>query len=90
VLPDMTVRQQGRQNFTFMQVMPNDTALPGFLPATAMSDSDWWQALCPQPQHVLTASGVRPDIRAGRPLLWRRQSSVAVKAKPFSDNRGPN
>jgi len=45
-----------------MQVMTNDTTLPGFFPATAMPDPDWWQALWPRPQQVLAALGVRPDM----------------------------
>jgi SAM-dependent methyltransferase len=43
-----------------MQVMNNDT--PGFFPATAMPDADWWQTLWPQPQEVLAAIGIRPDM----------------------------
>ena len=45
-----------------MQVITNDTTLPGFFPATAMPDSDWWQALWPHPQQVLAALRVRPDM----------------------------
>jgi SAM-dependent methyltransferase len=42
--------------------MSNDTTLPGFYPATAMLDSDWWEALWPQPKQILTALGIRPDM----------------------------
>ncbi len=45
-----------------MQMVTNDTSLPGFYPATAMPDPDWWQALWPEPQQVLAAVGVRPDM----------------------------
>jgi len=45
-----------------MQAITNDTTLPGFFPATAMPDPDWWQALWPRPQKVLAALGVRPDM----------------------------
>jgi ubiquinone/menaquinone biosynthesis C-methylase UbiE len=45
-----------------MQGITNDTTLPGFFPATAMPDSDWWQALWPHPQQVLAALTVRPDM----------------------------
>ena len=34
------------------------TALPGFYPATAMPDSDWWHALWPQPDEVLERLGL--------------------------------
>ena len=44
-----------------MQVT-NDTTLPGFFAATAMPDSDWWQRLWPEPQRVIAALGVRPDM----------------------------
>ena len=45
-----------------MQMVTNDTRLPGFYPATAMPDPDWWQALWPKPQQVLVALGVGPDM----------------------------
>ncbi len=45
-----------------MRVTTNDTTLAGFYPATAMPDPDWWQALWPEPQQVLAALGIRPDI----------------------------
>jgi len=41
--------------------MTNDTTLPGFFPATAMPDCDWWQALWPRPQRVLATLGIRPE-----------------------------
>jgi SAM-dependent methyltransferase len=34
--------------------------LPGFFPATAMPDPDWWSALWPEPAVVLAALGVTP------------------------------
>lgn len=43
-------------------MVTNDTSLPGFYPATAMPDPDWWQALWPEPQQVLVALGVGPDM----------------------------
>ena len=43
-------------------MVTNDTSLPGFYPATAMPDPDWWQALWPEPHKVLAALGVRPDM----------------------------
>jgi SAM-dependent methyltransferase len=45
-----------------MSAVFNDTALPGFYPATAMPDSDWWEALWPQPKQVLVALGIGPDM----------------------------
>ena len=45
-----------------MLVMINDTTLPGFYPATAMPDSDWWEALWPQPKQVLAALGIQRDM----------------------------
>jgi ubiquinone/menaquinone biosynthesis C-methylase UbiE len=45
-----------------MQMVANDTTLPGFYPATAMPDPDWWQVLWPEPRLVLAALGVRPDM----------------------------
>lgn len=45
-----------------MQPMTNDTTLTGFFPATGMPDPDWWQALWPQPEQVLAALGIRPDM----------------------------
>jgi len=32
-------------------------------PATLMPDKDWWQALWPDPQAVLTAVGIKPDMQ---------------------------
>jgi len=46
-----------------MQAITNDTTRAGFFPATAMPDPDWWQALWPQPQQVLGALGIRPDMK---------------------------
>src|SRR5262245_43543251 len=45
-----------------MSAVSNDTTLPGFYPATAMPDPDWWEALWPKPKQVLTALGIRPDM----------------------------
>ena len=36
--------------------------LPGFFPATAMPDSDWWEALWPDPAQVLSPLGIEPDM----------------------------
>ena len=47
----------------FMQAITNDTTRARFFPATAMPDPDWWQALWPQPQQVLAALGIRPDMK---------------------------
>jgi 2-polyprenyl-3-methyl-5-hydroxy-6-metoxy-1,4-benzoquinol methylase len=47
-----------------MQPVVNNTSLPGFFPATAMPDPDWWEALWPNPRGVLIAIGVRPGIEA--------------------------
>ncbi len=47
-----------------MQMASSDTTIPGFFPATAMPDPDWWQALWPRPQEVLHALGVRPNMDA--------------------------
>jgi SAM-dependent methyltransferase len=33
-----------------------------FFPATKMPDRDWWQALWPDPQAVLTAVGIKPGM----------------------------
>jgi SAM-dependent methyltransferase len=45
-----------------MALVVNDTSLPGFFPATAMPDPDWWQALWPDPKQVLAAVGIRADM----------------------------
>ncbi len=45
-----------------MEAITNNTSLAGFFPATAMPNPDWWQALWPQPQQVLAALGIRPDM----------------------------
>ncbi len=42
--------------------MANGTTLAGFFPATAMPDSNWWEALWPQPQQVLVALGVQAGM----------------------------
>jgi ubiquinone/menaquinone biosynthesis C-methylase UbiE len=42
----------------------NDTSLPGFFPATAMPDADWWQALWPNPQQTLASLGIRGYMEA--------------------------
>lgn len=38
------------------------TLLPGFFPATAMPDPDWWEALWPDPAQVLCRLGVEPHM----------------------------
>ncbi|HLK80810.1 MAG TPA: class I SAM-dependent methyltransferase [Xanthobacteraceae bacterium] len=38
------------------------TLLPGFFPATAMPDPDWWEAVWPDPAQVLSSLGVEPDM----------------------------
>ncbi len=45
-----------------MQPAINDTTLPGFFPATAMPDEDWWKTLLPEPKQVIAALGIRPDM----------------------------
>lgn len=45
-----------------VQLITNDTSLAGFFPATAMPDSDWWQALWPEPRRVLAALGIEPHM----------------------------
>ncbi len=45
-----------------MQLIANDTSLPGFFPGTVMPDPDWWQALWPDPKRILDAVGIRPDM----------------------------
>ena len=45
-----------------MHRVANDTSLPGFFPATAMPDPDWWQVLWPDPKQVLAAVGIRADM----------------------------
>ena len=39
-----------------------DTTVPGFFPATAMPDANWWQALWPDPQQILTSLGIRREM----------------------------
>ncbi len=39
--------------------MPDET----FFPATVMPDSDWWHALWPDPEGVLRAVGIKPDMQ---------------------------
>ena len=36
--------------------------IEGFFPATAMPDPAWWQALWPQPEKVLAALGIEPNM----------------------------
>ncbi len=36
--------------------------IEGFFPATSMPDSDWWQALWPQPGKVLADLGIEPEM----------------------------
>lgn len=38
--------------------------LPGFFPATAMPDPDWWEALWPNPDRVFAMLGIEPDMEA--------------------------
>ena len=45
-----------------MQAVINNTSLPGFFPATAMPDGDWWSALWPEPHRVIAALGIRSDM----------------------------
>lgn len=45
-----------------MQPVTNDTNLPGFFPATAMPDADWWELLWPEPKQVLATLGIQPDL----------------------------
>ena len=47
---------------SIMHPVTNDTTLPGFFPATAMPDEDWWQALWPEPKQIIAALGIRPDM----------------------------
>jgi SAM-dependent methyltransferase len=47
-----------------MQPVINDTTLPGFFPATAMPDEDWWQTLWPEPKQVIAALGIRSEMEA--------------------------
>lgn len=47
-----------------MQAVINDTSLPGFFPATAMPDEDWWRALWPDPGQVIAMLGVRAKMEA--------------------------
>lgn len=42
--------------------MTGDTRPPGFFPATAMPDPDWWDVLWPEPQQVLVSLGIRPEM----------------------------
>jgi SAM-dependent methyltransferase len=44
--------------------MTGDTNRPGFFPATAMPDPDWWGALWPEPEKILVALGIRPEMEA--------------------------
>lgn len=34
-----------------------------FFPATVMPDRDWWRALWPDPEAVLSAVGIKPDMQ---------------------------
>jgi ubiquinone/menaquinone biosynthesis C-methylase UbiE len=36
--------------------------IDGFFPATAMPDPDWWQALWPEPEKVLSHLGIEPGM----------------------------
>ena len=36
--------------------------IEGSFPATAMPDSDWWEALWPRPGEVLAELGLEPDM----------------------------
>lgn len=44
--------------------MHNGKPIPGFFPATAMPDPDWWRALWPRPELVLASLGVQPHMLA--------------------------
>jgi SAM-dependent methyltransferase len=78
---------------------PNDgsfalmmTTCPGFFPATAMPDADWWEALWPQPQQVLVALGIQPQMEVvdpccgdglfTAPLALMAQHVVAIDIDP--------
>ena len=45
-----------------MQPVSNDTNLPGFFPATAMPDVDWWELLWPEPKQALATLGIHSDM----------------------------
>jgi SAM-dependent methyltransferase len=45
-----------------MPVVTNDTSRPGFFPATAMPDAEWWQTLWPEPKKVLARIGIRANM----------------------------
>lgn len=38
------------------------STIEGFFPATAMPDSDWWQALWPEPRQMLVDLGIGPGM----------------------------
>jgi SAM-dependent methyltransferase len=44
--------------------MRQGEAIEGFFPATAMPDTDWWEALWPQPGKVLADLGIEPSMKA--------------------------
>src|SRR5262245_17245156 len=43
-------------------MMSQGEAIEGFFPATAMPDTDWWEALWPQPEKVLADLGIAPSM----------------------------
>src|ERR1700726_859566 len=54
----------------------------GFFPATTMPDTDWWQALWPDPTKVITKMGVEPgmvavDLCCGDGLFTAALSRIA-------------
>jgi SAM-dependent methyltransferase len=56
----------------------------GFFPATTMPDTDWWQALWPDPARVLVEMGVRPgmvviDLCCGDGLFTAPLTSIATR-----------
>jgi ubiquinone/menaquinone biosynthesis C-methylase UbiE len=73
-------------------MLKSGDTLPGFFPGTAMPDPDWWQALWPQPEHLLAGLGIKPgmsvvDLCCGDglftiPLARMARSVVAIDLDP--------
>jgi ubiquinone/menaquinone biosynthesis C-methylase UbiE len=75
-----------------MHMVTNDTTIPGFFPATAMPDPDWWEALWSRPEETLAELGVQScmvavDLCCGdglftAPLALMTRHVIAIDIDP--------
>ncbi len=52
--------------------------LPGFFQGTEMPDATWWQALFPDPAHILTEVGLAPGMDAVDLAAWTVVGNVLL------------